>query len=273
MGAPSNSFALLPEYALSAAILTVDLDAIGETTYDLPTLDDPSRPNTGPGGSDENDPFGGNDGANQAVIVPGGPVQVYSPGYRNAYDLVLTDDARMYVVDNGPNSGWGKYADQRRAGWHVHQCPKQRREPYVRRQPAPRDRAGLLWRTSQSDAGQRGEHVQRAVADRGGESDRVRRFYRQPGAEDGALVTWSTSVNGLAEYAASNFGGAMFGDLLACGWSTKAIYRVELNAAGDAVTDSSTLFSNVGTNPLDVTVQPDGAYLAGTIWVCNHGQR
>ncbi|HZN02743.1 MAG TPA: hypothetical protein VFD06_04050, partial [Candidatus Polarisedimenticolia bacterium] len=42
MGAPSNNFALLPEYALSAAILSIDLAAIGSTTYDLLTLDDPA---------------------------------------------------------------------------------------------------------------------------------------------------------------------------------------------------------------------------------------
>ena len=42
-GAPSHNFALLPETALSAAILSVDLDAIGSSTYDLPTLDDENR--------------------------------------------------------------------------------------------------------------------------------------------------------------------------------------------------------------------------------------
>ena len=269
MGAPSNNFALLPEYALSAAILTVDLDAIGETTYDLPTLDDPSRPNTGPGGSDENDPFGGNDGANQAIIVPGGPVQVYSPGYRNAYDMVLTDDGRMYVVDNGPNSGWGSTPVNEGPGGTCTNAPSNGASPtyednlhfvtgpgYYGGHPNP----------TRANAANTFNGQSPIVAANPIECD-----YRQPGAEDGALATWSTSVNGLAEYAASNFGGAMFGDLLACGWSTKAIYRVELNAAGDAVTNSSTLFSNVGTNPLDVTVQPDGAYLAGTIWVCNHG--
>ena len=89
MGAPSNNFAFLPEYALSAAILSVDLDAIGNTTYDLPTLDDETRPGT----NDANDPFGGNDGKNQARLVPGGPVQVYSPGFRNPYDVVITRPA------------------------------------------------------------------------------------------------------------------------------------------------------------------------------------
>ena len=43
MGAISNNFALLPEYALSAAILEIDLDQIGDTTYDLPTLNDEDR--------------------------------------------------------------------------------------------------------------------------------------------------------------------------------------------------------------------------------------
>jgi hypothetical protein len=73
-GATSNNFAFLPEYALSAAILSIDLDVIGNTTYNLPTLDDSTRS----GNPDANDPFGGNDGGNQAKLVSGGPVQVYS---------------------------------------------------------------------------------------------------------------------------------------------------------------------------------------------------
>ena len=44
---------------------------------------------------------------NQAKLVPGGPVQVYSPGYRNPYDLLITTSGRMYTVDNGPNADWG----------------------------------------------------------------------------------------------------------------------------------------------------------------------
>ena len=93
-GAPSFNFAYLPEFALSAAILSIDLNAIGSTTYDLPTLDDDTRP----GNPDPGDPFGGNSGRNQAVIVPGGPVQVYAPGFRNPYDLVITESGRMYTM-------------------------------------------------------------------------------------------------------------------------------------------------------------------------------
>ncbi len=101
-GSPSNNFGFTCEYALSAAILSINLNAInamptqgsGNTAfkYDLPTVDDPTRANSG--SADVNDPFGGNDGLNQAKIVAGGPVQIFSPGYRNAYDLVITKTAR-----------------------------------------------------------------------------------------------------------------------------------------------------------------------------------
>jgi len=102
-GGVSNNFALLPEYALSAAILEVDLTAIGESTYDLPTLDDETRA----GVNDQYDPFGGNNGLNQAMLVSGSPVQVYAPGFRNPYDLVITELGHLFSIDNGGNAGWG----------------------------------------------------------------------------------------------------------------------------------------------------------------------
>ncbi|MBY0143082.1 PQQ-dependent sugar dehydrogenase, partial [Methylorubrum populi] len=113
-GAPSNNFAGLPEFAYSAAVLKVDLTALDAMSikdpnglnpyvYDLPTLDDPNRPNNGtpgnenPDGSDVSGPFGGRDGLNMAKITAGSPVQVYSPGYRNAYDVLLTSDGKMFT--------------------------------------------------------------------------------------------------------------------------------------------------------------------------------
>ena len=118
-GAPSNNFAFLNEYALSAALLKIDLQQIRNQfggKYILPTLDDPTRPNTQPGGGDNYDPFGGNDGLNQAKLVAGGPVQIHSPGYRNSYDLVFTrtpgKEGRIYTIDNGANGGWGGHPDK-----------------------------------------------------------------------------------------------------------------------------------------------------------------
>ncbi len=124
-GAPSDNFAWTTEYALSAAILSINLtmlegmtikpDGSRQYIYDIPTLDDPSRPNVGPTdpdevgytGMDQGDPWGGNDGLNQAMLVPGGPVQIFSPGYRNSYDLTITQSGAVYITDNGANGGWG----------------------------------------------------------------------------------------------------------------------------------------------------------------------
>ena len=103
LGGPSKWLGLLPEYALSAAILAIDLQQIGETTYDLPTLDDEDRP----GKRDANDPFGGNWGKNQAILEPDGPVRIYAPGFRNPYDLLLSAKGKLYTIDNGSNAGWG----------------------------------------------------------------------------------------------------------------------------------------------------------------------
>ena len=90
--------------------------------YDIPTLDDPTRANIDNSHADFpypathplynstidlGDPFGGNDGLNQGRLIEGSPIEVYSPGYRNAYDIVLTESGRMYTFDNGPNGGWG----------------------------------------------------------------------------------------------------------------------------------------------------------------------
>ena len=121
-GAPSANFDHLCEYALATAILELDLNMIDtmpvltdatsgqEYVYDLPTLDDPTRPNDG-NGNDINDPFGGNDGLNQAKYIPGGPIYIYSSGYRNQYDLVITELGNMYTFDNGANAGIGGHPE------------------------------------------------------------------------------------------------------------------------------------------------------------------
>ncbi|MFD2542006.1 HYR domain-containing protein [Lacinutrix gracilariae] len=133
-GAPSNNFAGTPEYFLSASMLIVDLTQLEgmptytdprnntDYVYDLPTLNDPTRLDIDkthpdfpyPVGHplrdatiDVNDPFGGNNSLNQAFPEAGGPIQLFAPGFRNAYDVVVTDNGRIYTSDNGPNSLWG----------------------------------------------------------------------------------------------------------------------------------------------------------------------
>ncbi|MBX9851619.1 MAG: hypothetical protein K2X86_07645 [Cytophagaceae bacterium] len=124
-GSPSKLFAYISEYVLSAAVLSINLQAIEAMPvkdasgahpykYDIPTLDDPTRSNN-PDGSDINDPFGGNDGLNMGKIVADGPVQVFIPGLRNAYDMALTKTpgraGRLYLIDNGANPNWGGFPE------------------------------------------------------------------------------------------------------------------------------------------------------------------
>ena len=265
-GAPSNNFVFLAEYALSAAILSIDLDAIGETTYDLPTLNDEDRA----GDPDANDPFGGNNGRNQAKLVPGGPVQVYSPGWRNPYDVIVTEAGRMYSIDNGSNAGWGAFPiNEGPAG----NCTNEISEPgtthqdnlhhvtgpgYYAGHPNP-TRANMA-NTFNPANPQSPVTVNNAV-----ECD-----YRQPGSGDGALAIFSSSTNGIAEYTTDHFDGQLQGDLLTVGHND-ILYRIQLNAAGTATTDVSALFASVGTTPLDVIALGASDPYPGTIWVADHG--
>jgi hypothetical protein len=259
-GAPSANFALLPEYALSAAVLQIDLDAIGSGTYDLPTLDDQTRPGT----ADPQDPFGGNDGLNQAKLVPGGPVQVYAPGFRNPYDLVLTSAGRLYTIDNGGNAGWGHVPIGEGANGACTNAPH---EPGITEQ----DSLHLV------TAGSYGGHPNPTRGNKqntfnaNGQSpvsvaNPVECDFRTAGIDAGDLATFPASTNGLAEYTASNFGGALAGDLLAASFDNK-IYRIELSASGASVVSKGALFSSVGSVPLDVTALGDSAQFPGTIWV------
>jgi hypothetical protein len=261
MGAPSNNFSLLPEFALSAAILAIDLNAIGNTTYDLPTLDDETRS----GVTDSNDPFGGNDGKNQAKLVPGGPVQVYAPGFRNPYDLVLTSSGRIYSVDNGPNAGWGDVPVGEGPGGNATNGVN---EPGVTHGDSlhfvsgPGYYGGHPNPTRSNPANKfNSSNPQSPVTT----ANAIESDYRIPGAENGALAVFPASTNGITEYVAGTFGGAMQGDLIIASFDN-SIKRIKLSADGTQVVLSENLFSNVGFRPLDVTAPATGAF-AGSIWV------
>lgn len=327
-GVPSNNFGGTPEYALSAALLTVDLDSINNMpvfvdprtntkfVYDLPTLDDPGRVNIGNShpdfpyaashpmyndSIDPGDPFGGNNGLNQAMWVQNGPVQVYSPGYRNAYDVVLTDAGRLYTFDNGPNGGWGGLPLVYDAGG----TPKGT-GPW-----APGDYiTNELFEGSSTGHGD-GLHYISGPGYYGGYPNPTRAnpanaglyYYIYDGsawvadsvydfftdfpappvplalqnpieadyqAPSNALMVINSSTNGLTEYRSSNFSGALQGNLLAVAFNDN-VYSIELDASGSTVVNSSILLNGFGNNPLDVTALGDNDTFPGTIWVALHG--
>ena len=265
MGAPSSPNNALTEYALSAAILEIDLEAIGNTTYDISTLDDPTR--GGPGQLPENDPFGGNHGLNQARIVLGGPVQIYSPGYRNAYDLVIREDGRMFVTDNGSNVGQGNVP----VGEGGSNCSNALSENGITTNdqlhyvPGRGYYGGHPNPTRGNPAGIFGVEANSPVPF--ALANPVECDHRLPNV-DGSIVQWADSVNGITEYTASNFGGIMQGDLLMVGFNTRQVYRTKVTFSGEnpVVNLNNTLFVIPEPTPLDITSQGDGEIFPGTVW-------
>ncbi len=299
-GSPSNNFGFLAEYALSAAILEIDLDMINSQfggSYTLPTLNDPTRPNN-PDGTDVGDPFGGNDGLNQAKLVIGGPVQIYAPGFRLSYDLLITKtpgkSGRMYTIGNGGNPGWGGYPenegqpnvtnnrlfdepgstaptltdDKINNLDGLHFIPSR---GYYGGHPVPirANPAGAGWYWFDNATGQ-GHFELNPTVDWPpypvSMAHPVESDFRNAGVNDGALYTWGGSTNGMAEYTSTAFfNGAMAGNLLTASWDS-GIHRIELTADGTAVTRVTKLFSGFGGLPLDVIAQGDGQIYPGTIW-------
>lgn len=259
MGVPSFKFAELSEYALSAALLKIDLGAIGTGTYDLPTLDDEDRP----GVDDANDPFGGNDGKNQAKLVGGGPVQIHTAGLRNAYDIVLTESGKMYTFDNGPNSTFGGEADG-----SCSNAPLEGGKNY-------QDNLHLL---TPGGYGGHPNPVRGSKANTFNASnpqspievpaDPRECEYQQPG-QDGSLTSIGASTNGMAEYTASNFANAMKGDLLAVTINNQ-LFRVELNGDGTAATSKEPIANLPTSASLPLTAQGDAGPFPGTIWTASY---
>ncbi|MEM1120564.1 MAG: kelch repeat-containing protein, partial [Bacteroidota bacterium] len=312
-GAPSANFDHLCEYALSATILEVDLNQLDtmpvltdpnsgqQYVYDIPTLDDPTRPNDA-SGNDINDPFGGNDGLNQAKYIPGGPIFIFSGGYRNQYDVVLTELGYLYTWDNGPNGGIGGHPENEGSpnvtnNWVPGEPGSNSPGPndakvnnkdglhkvtlgYYAGHPTPIRAnplgAGLF--THENGPSETGT-FRNAITGNPATTlpidwppfpdslkDLREADYQNPGVSDGSIFVREASTNGMAEYTANTFGGAMKGDLLAVSFSGDVL-RVDLDANGDLGPDGVTSIGNQLGIPLDVTSLPNNSFFAGTIWV------
>jgi hypothetical protein len=262
-GARSNNFALAPEYAYSAAILAVHLDSLPAVPYDLPTLDDEDRP----GVNDLNDPFGGNNGKNQAVLEVDGPVQVYAPGFRNPYDVILAANGKMYSWDNGPNAGWGGPPVDCADSIVVEGGPTY--TDGLHHVPGPGYYAGHpnLIRANRDNTFNASNPQSPVPA---GMENPIECTYLIPGVEDQTIVLHPASSNGLAEYTATNFDSAMTGHLL-CATFDGLVVEVELDAAGTGLGPGgkTTFASGFGAVPLDVIAVGDDGPFPGTVWTAN----
>ncbi|MFN3404747.1 MAG: T9SS type A sorting domain-containing protein [Cytophagaceae bacterium] len=280
-GAPSRLWTYITEYALASCILQVDLDVIEAMPtkmdptgkhpykYDIPTLDDPTRPNN-PDGTDVGDPWGGNDGLNQAKIIPGGPVKIFATGFRNAYDVLITKNpsrpGRVYSVDNAPNGNWGGYPpDQNDKGTVTNKYDES--EPgsftvrnfdglhyigdinnytlgsYYAGHPVPiranPSGAGLYT----DDGTHRGWRNDNSNPNLPLPSDWPPVPPSMANPQEGlylpaalpnskGLIHWKTSTNGICEYLYS--GNGMYGDLLTIGMDGR-LFRIKLDANGNVL--------------------------------------
>ncbi len=359
-GAPSNNFAGSSEYYLSGALLKINLTQLeqmesnnggpyfdprtGNTAfiYDLPSLNDPERAdidNTDPNFPydashpmfnaiiDLGDPFGGNNGLNQTFPEAGGPVQIFSPGYRNAYDVVVTTDNRIFTSDNGPNAGWGgtpliKDSNDVLKGTlnnstvydpnagdyitgefniengfdlgdalHYVGTTSDLNNNYYGGHPVPirafPDRArvykyeydGSTWVENASYdwsaliSGVSGYFSPTGftMADFPDDS-RQGNYIRSASSPDvNILDIVNSSTNGICEYKATNFGGAMQGDILTASFNGN-INRYEFDTDGVTLLSQDNGFLNgFGSIPLDLIARDDSQIYPGTIWVVTYG--
>lgn len=257
-GAPSHNFNFLPEYAYSAAILKINLTAIGNATYDLPTLTDENNPNLVR-------PFGGDFGKHQAKITTSSPVQIYAPGFRNPFAMVKTRAGKLYAIDNGPNAGWGDIPIN--AGTHG-QCTNAVNEPGVH------DNDSLHLVTN----GYYGGHANPTRGNRANTFNTTNPQSPVPVADpiecdarfatnNGSIARLAAGTAGMAEYTTANLADQLDGNLIVAGFATHNVSRVPLTNAGTKAGTTDVLFSNAGTNPIDVVVEGESDPLPGVVFV------
>jgi hypothetical protein len=192
--------------------------------------------------------------------VPGGPVQVYSPGFRNPYDVLVTSTGKLFSIDNGGNSGWGDVPVGEGPGGT---CTNGVKEPGTTERDSlhaisgPGYYGGHPNPTRGNTANKFNSSIPQSPVSAG---NAIECDFRSAGDVNGAgkdeasLVSFGSSTNGLAEYTASNFGNAMKGNLIAASYDN-SVQRLVLNGVTSAT--KSALASSVGSAPLDVTTVGD----------------
>ncbi|MEO1520728.1 MAG: hypothetical protein AAFU78_08110, partial [Cyanobacteria bacterium J06633_2] len=273
--------------------------------YDLPTLDDPTVANGGSredsNGLDVNGPWGGNDGFNMAILPSDAPLRIFADGLRNHYDLVMTQAGKLYTVDNGSNSNLGGNPIKDANGDATNQ-PKNGGlgdpEPlflledggYYGHPNPVRSNQNLSWTVYNDSGTPDGSLTPNTVSDISalvpasvniqpgfvidpskftGDPNRLQQSgtrVKRDSNQSNALVTLGSSSNGLVEYTyADAFGGELLGDLLVTQFNDN-VSRLDLNAGGTAATSELVSGLSGFSNPLDITVGPNG-----TLWVAEIG--
>ncbi|MCH8064227.1 MAG: PQQ-dependent sugar dehydrogenase [Chloroflexi bacterium] len=206
-----------PESPLSAAILVADIHAPG---FDGTLTYDPAG-----------EPVDHN------VDLISGDVAVYAPGLRNAYDLVLHSNGHIYATENGALGQSVSLSCTEDGG-----------------NSSTADELNLIEEGSYYGFPNRNR----------GRFDARQCTYRPPEEASGtgytapiAVLPNHCSCDGIAEYTAAAFDGAMLGDLIYVELIRGNVTRAVLSPDGRSVLQTATLAGELDW-PLDVTVRADG---------------
>jgi glucose/arabinose dehydrogenase len=227
-GVPNPNLGALDESPFSAAILTASLGRAGfngavsyvDAKTNLPSPDQ-------------------NDGA--TAIALGAPdLRLFSTGLRNAFGIVWATNGRLYATDNGPNTGFGgaSLTGTTQAG-----------------DPVTPDKVVLLGRD---------HYYGHPNRNRGRFDPRENRCQSPwetplPEAATPPMTLLPSSRDGIDEYRATAFGGALRGSLLVQEWNGSLS---ALGLSGDGRRVESTITQLWGTQRgLGVLCGPGGAIL------------
>ena len=206
-----------PESPLSAAILVAGIHAPGFNG--TLTYDPPGEP------------------VDHNVNLANGDVSVYASGLRNAYDLVLHSNGHIYATDNGA-LGQGVALSCTEDGGNS----------------STADELNLI---------EEGNYYGFPNRNRG-RFDARQCTYRPPEEASGggytapiAVLPNHCSCDGITEYTAAAFNGAMLGDLIYVEMIRGNVTRAALSPDGRSVLQTATLAGDLDW-PLDVTVRADG---------------
>ncbi len=175
----------------------------------------------------------------QVSVAPGADVEVFAAGFRNAFDLVLTTRGRIYATDNGPDVDFG---------------PESTGPASQGQEAVDEDELNLI---------EIDDYYGHPNRNRG-RTDSRQNIYRgnsapaDPANFISGLTILPSSINGIAEYRAQTFDGAMRGDLLTQQLHDET-WRIRLSADGRSVVSSVPL--GLDFDALDVLTGPGGVVL------------
>jgi glucose/arabinose dehydrogenase len=171
-------------------------------------------------------------------VAPGVDVGVLAAGFRNAFDLVVTQSGRVYATDNGPNDGEGAASVSA-----IEEGPD----------PEAPDELNLV------ELGAYHGHPNRNRGAYDGRQNAYRGLGEPSSPEFAqALTTFPASTDGITEFTSAVLGGGYRGALVAQQWDG-ATFLIRLSGDGRSVRSHAEMPFDLPA--LDVVVGPGGALL------------